>query len=172
MLNDFVTGSLKCERAQDIIQNIVKLLDSAREHKIPVIFSNDAHIKGIDHELALWGDHGIAGTKGAEVIPELKVSKIDFIVPKRRYSGFFATHLDILLRELDVDTLVITGLHTNICVRHTTADAFCLGYKIIVPSDGTNAFTEKDYEEGLEYLKMVYGAKIVTVEELVKFFDR
>ncbi|PAF46077.1 nicotinamidase [Helicobacter sp. 11S02629-2] len=172
MLNDFVTGALKCEGAKDIIASTVSLLDSARKHNIPVIFSNDAHIKGIDHELALWGDHGIAGTDGAKVIPELGVCEKDYVVPKRRYSGFFGTDLDILLRELKVDTLIITGLHTNICVRHTCADGFCLGYKIVVPSDATNAFTKKDYEEGLEYLKMVYGAKVITSSELVKLFDK
>ena len=73
MLNDFVTGALTCERAKAIVPATAKLLDAARAAGVPVIFCNDAHIKGIDRELALWGDHAIAGTKGAEVIPELKV---------------------------------------------------------------------------------------------------
>ena len=91
MLNDFVTGALGCERARDIVPATAELLDAARAAGVPVIFCNDAHIQGIDHELKLWGDHAIAGTTGAEVIPELKVSDKDYIVPKRRYSGFFQT---------------------------------------------------------------------------------
>ena len=51
VLNDFVTGSLRCDRAQRIVPHLVDLVKNAREKGIPVIYSNDAHIKGIDHEL-------------------------------------------------------------------------------------------------------------------------
>lgn len=170
MLNDFVTGALKCDRGLAIVPKTAQLLDGAREHGIPVIFCNDAHIKGVDHELKLWGDHAIQGTKGAEVIPELKVSDKDYIVPKRRYSGFFHTDLDLLLKELGVDTVIMTGLHTHMCVRHTSADAYCLGYNVFVASDATNSFTEEDYLYGLKYLKEVYGATCYSVDELLEIF--
>lgn len=113
MLNDFVTGALKCDRGLAIVPKTAELLDAARENGVPVIFSNDAHLKGIDHELKLWGDHAIAGTKGAEVIPELKQCEKDYVVPKRRYSGFFRTDLELLLKELGVETVIMTGLHTH-----------------------------------------------------------
>ena len=132
MLNDFVTGALGCDRAKAIVPATAELLDAARKAGVPVIFSNDAHIAGIDRELKLWGDHAIAGTKGAEVIPELKLSDRDYVVPKRRYSGFFQTDLDILLKELGVKTVIMTGLHAHMCVRHTSADAYCLRYHVIV----------------------------------------
>ena len=113
MLNDFVTGALKCDRGLAIVPKTAQLLDGARKGGVPVVFCNDAHIKGIDHELKLWGDHAIVGTKGAEVIPELKLCQTDYVVPKRRYSGFFHTDLDLLLKELGVDTVIMTGLHTH-----------------------------------------------------------
>lgn len=172
MLNDFVTGALKCDRGLAIVPNTKELLNAARKNNIPVIFCNDAHIKGIDHELKLWGDHAIAGTKGAEVIPELDLQSTDYIVPKRRYSGFFHTDLDLLLKELGVDTVIMTGLHTHMCVRHTSADAYQLGYDVVVASDATDSFTEEDYNYGIKYLKDVYGAKIYTVKELVEFFNK
>jgi len=56
--------------------------------------------------------------------------------------------------------VILTGLHTNICVRHTAADAFFRGYKIIVAKDGVEAFTQEDHEQGLKYLKGIYNAKI------------
>lgn len=170
MLNDFVTGSLKCDRGLAIVPKTAELLKRAREKHIPVIFCNDAHIKGIDHELKLWGNHAISGTFGAEVIPELSLDESDYVVPKRRYSGFFHTDLELLLKELGVDTLIITGLHTHMCVRHTSADAYCLGYNIIIPKDATDSFTKEDYESGIEYLKTVYGAEISCVDEVVKYF--
>ena len=99
MLNDFVYGALTCDRGKAIVPATARLLEAAREKGVPVIFSNDAHLRNIDRELAIWGDHAIAGTPGAEVIPELKLSEGDYVVPKRRYSGFFQTDLDILSED-------------------------------------------------------------------------
>lgn len=170
MLNDFVYGALTCERGKAIVPATARLLDAAREAGIPVIFCNDAHRAGIDRELTIWGDHAIAGTPGAEVIPELKLSKRDYVVPKRRYSGFFQTDLDILLKELGVQTVVMTGLHAHMCVRHTSADAFSLGYDVVVAKEATDSFTEEDYLGGLAYLKQCYGADAYTNDELIAMF--
>ncbi len=168
MLKDFVYGALKCERALQIIPNIKRLLDYARRKGIPIIYANDAHLPEIDLEFKKWGPHAIKGTEGAEVIEELKPQEKDFIVEKRRYSAFYETGLDMLLRELNVDTLVLTGIHTNICVKHTAADAFYRGYKIIVPEDCVTAFKEEDHRWGLEYMREMYGARIMRSEELMK----
>lgn len=174
MLNDFVTGKLEAKRAQLIIPNLKKLIEIARENNAPVIYSNDAHYPQDVEVTRKWGNHAIKGTKGAEVIPELKPDKKDYIVEKRTYSGFYETGLDPLLRSLykgeGVKTVVLGGLHTNMCVRHTAADAFFRGYKIIVAADGCEAFTQKDHEEGLKYLEYVYDAKIMDVDEIIKEF--
>lgn len=170
MLNDFVTGALTCDRAKAIVPATAKLLDAARAAGVPVIFCNDAHIPGIDRELKIWGDHALAGTKGAEVIPELNLCSKDYVVPKRRYSGFFQTDLDILLKELGVQTVIMTGLHAHMCVRHTSADAFCLGYDVVVAKEATDSFTEEDYKNGLAYLKLCYGADAYTNDELIAMF--
>lgn len=170
MLNDFVTGALTCERAVAIVPQLEKLVAEARKKDVTVIYSNDSHLKGIDRELELWGDHAIAGTPGAEVIPELTPQEGDFVIPKRQYSGFFQTDLQLLLDELGIERLVITGLHAHMCVRHTTADAYYWGYEIVVPKDATDSFTEEDYIYGINYLKDVYGAQITTVDEVVKTF--
>ena len=150
MLNDFVTGALKCDRGLRIVPKTAELLNGCREKGIPVIFCNDAHLKGIDHELKLWGDHAIAGTEGAEVIPELQLCEKDYVVPKRRYSGFFHTDLDLLLKKLGVDTVIMTGLHTHMCVRHTSADAYQLGYNVVVAKDATDSFPQEDYDYGIK----------------------
>lgn len=168
MLNDFVYGALTCDRGKAIVPATAQLLDAARAKGVPVIFCNDAHLKGIDRELKLWGDHAIVGTEGAKVIPELKVGEGDYVIPKRRYSGFFQTDLDITLKELGVETVVMTGLHTHMCVRHTSADAYSLGYNVVVAKEATDSFTEEDYIGGLAYLKTCYGADAYTNEELIE----
>ncbi|NLI94986.1 MAG: cysteine hydrolase [Erysipelotrichaceae bacterium] len=170
MLNDFVYGALKCERGLATIEPLSRLLDSARENGIPVIFSNDAHHEGIDHELKKWGDHALVGSEGAQVIPELNQQESDYVVPKKRYSGFFQTDLDLLLRELKVDGVVLAGLHTHMCVRHTAADAYQYGYKVYVAEEATNAFTEEDHVSGIKYLKDVYDAEVLSVDELISIF--
>ena len=142
MLNDFVTGALGCDRARAIVK------------------------------LKLWGDHAIRGTKGAEVIPELPIKEQDYVILKRRYSSFFQTDLDLLLKELGVTSVVITGLHTHMCCRHTAADAYQNNYEVIFANEATNAFTEEDYLYGLKYAKEVYGAPNYTNKELFDLFKK
>jgi nicotinamidase-related amidase len=174
MLNDFVTGDLKCERAECIIPRLKKLVEAARKHGVPVIYSNDAHYPQDTEVVAKWGKHAIKGTKGAEIIPQLKATDKDYVVEKRTYSGFYETGLDSLLRSLyngeGVKTVILGGLHSNMCVRHTAADAFFRGYRIIVAKDGVEAFTQEDQDQGLKYLENVYNAKIKTVEEIIAEF--
>lgn len=176
MLNDFVTGGLRAERAGRIIQPLRKLVEAARKYGIPVVYSNDAHYPVDSEVVHKWGSHAIKGTPSAEVIPELAPKEQDFIVEKRTYSGFYETGLEPLLRSLyngeGVKTVILGGLHTNICVRHTSADAFFRGYKIVIAEDGVEAFTENAHVEGLKYLKEVYNAEIKTVEEIIKEFEK
>ncbi len=168
MLKDFVYGKLRCERAQTVIPNIKSLVEVARELGAPIIYVNDSHIPGVDGEFRLWGEHAVAGSEGASVIDELKPSEKDFVVCKRRYSGFFETGLDLLLRELGVKTLILTGIHTHICVLHTAADAFFRGYNLAVVKDGVQAFSEEHHNWGLKYMSEVYGAKLMDTAEVLK----
>jgi len=174
MLNDFVTGKLEAKRAKHIIPNLKRLVEEARKNNVPVIYSNDAHYPQDVEVTRKWGKHAIKGTKGAEVIPELQPAEKDYIVEKRTYSGFYETGLDPLLRSLykgeGAKTVILGGLHTNMCVRHTAADAFFRGYNIIIAADGCEAFTQEDHEQGLKYLEYVYNAKIMTVDEIIRGF--
>lgn len=176
MLNEFVTGDLKTKRAARIVKPLKKLVEAAREHGVPVIYSNDAHLRTDFEVVEKWGDHAIKGSLGAQVIPELAPTENDFVVEKRVYSGFYETGLDSLLRSLykgmGVETVILTGLHTHICVRHTAAGAFFRGYKIIIPRDGVQAFSQKEHEDGLKYLKNIYNAEIKTVNEIIEEFKK
>jgi nicotinamidase-related amidase len=175
MLNDFVTGKLGIKRAQNIIPPLQRLVVAARKNDVPIIYSNDAHFPQDVEVTRKWGQHAIKGTHGAEVIPELAPDQSkDYIVDKRTYSGFYETGLDSLLRSLYKDegarTVILGGLHTHMCVRHTAADAFFRGYHIVVASDGVEAFTAQDHEAGLKYLETVYGAKILSANQIIEDF--
>jgi nicotinamidase-related amidase len=146
------------------------LIIAARQKGIPVIYTNDAHHKNKDSELLLWGDHAIKGTKGAQVIDQLKPAKNDNVIKKHHYSGFCETNLDSLLKKLKVDTLIIVGLQAHLCVWHTVADAYQHGYKIIIPQDAINSFTKNDWSNSVKYFKKYYGAQITTVNGIIKEF--
>jgi nicotinamidase-related amidase len=75
VLNDFVTGKLEAKRAKHIIPNLKRLVEAARKSNAPVIYSNDTHYPQDVEVTRKWGKHAIKGTKGAEVIPELKPAK-------------------------------------------------------------------------------------------------
>ena len=79
----------------------------------------------------------VEGGWGVSIIPELRPEKGDFVVPKHRYSGFFETQLDSVLRRLRVRHLVVTGCTTSVCVESTVRDAMFRDYQCIVLEDCT-----------------------------------
>ncbi|MCX8181253.1 MAG: cysteine hydrolase [Thermofilaceae archaeon] len=172
MLEEFVRGRLKAEAAEAIIPNIRKILQFARIRKIPVIFTVDTHYPVIDKELELWGPHALKGSPEASVVEELKPLDNEFIVSKRRYDAFFETDLDLLLRELKVDALILTGIHTHICVQQTAAGAFYRGFKVVLPIDCVAAATREWHERGIEYMRAFFGAELTTADDLIERLKR
>jgi len=166
MLNEFVHGRLGFGAAKRIIPNIKRLISVARSLNIPILYICDSHEQG-DYELTVWGPHAMKGTKEAEVIEELKPEKQDIIIEKRTYSGFYKTTLEDKLRELNIDTLILTGVHTHICVQHTAADAFFRGFQIIIPTDCVAAISEDAHESSLKYMEQMYKVILKSSEELI-----
>ncbi len=154
---------------ETMAENAVKIVKKARSAGLPVIFSDDAHLPGVDKELELWGEHGICGSDAASPLKEFDLQKSDFIIPKRRYNGFFQTDLDLTLRELGVDTLIAFGCDTNICVLQTLAGAYFLGYKTIVPADACATFLIGTQEQGLEYFTRCYDSRVVDTKTVLEY---
>jgi nicotinamidase-related amidase len=167
VLNGSFKGVFACERTQRIVPPLEKLVEFVRKNNMPVIYTNDAHLEGVDKELELWGNHAMKDTEDAQVVKEIAPQKGDFVIPKRRYNAFFQTDLNLLLAELGVDTLIITGLLANICVINTVAEAYFWGYKIYVPSDCTDCQDEKDYEYVMNYMSKIYAADITDSKALM-----
>ncbi len=169
LINEFIYGSLKFDRAASVVEPAVHLVEKARSKGVPIIFTCDAHYKGIDHEFGLWGEHGLRGTEGTYPIAPLRYNpEKDYLIQKTRYSAFFRTDLDVLLSELEVDTVILIGVHTHICVEHTAADAYYLGFNLLVATDATNAFTKEDHEGALKKMHDLYGASLAQVDEIIK----
>jgi nicotinamidase/pyrazinamidase len=162
MENDFVDekGALRVEKASECVEPIKKWKATMKKEGSPVIYVCDTHFKG-DIEFDKWGTHTVEGTWGAEVIEELKPDDTDYVLKKWKYSAFYATPLDMLLRQLGVDTIVLTGVLTDVCIQHTAADAYYRGYKTIVPRSCTATITEERKEYALNFVEQMYDAEIV-----------
>jgi nicotinamidase-related amidase len=164
MIEDFVreSGALYCGPSMArIVPVIQRELERARASGEPVVYLKDDH-RGDDAEFAQFPPHAISGTKGAEIVPEVAPRGGEIVVPKRRYSGFFGTDLDITLRERGVDTLRLVGDCTNICVLFTAADARNLGYAVEVVRDGVTSFDLEAHADALRELEKTLGATILS----------
>ncbi|MGI6406700.1 MAG: cysteine hydrolase family protein [Syntrophaceticus sp.] len=162
MLNDFVQegGALYTgEAGRRVIPVIAEVLKRARGEKWPIIYLCDQHTSD-DSEFNMFPVHCLAGTSGGEICTELAPQDGDIIIPKRRYSGFYGTDLDLTLRELVVDELIITGVCTNICVLYTTADARMHNYRVKILEDAVASFDEQAHEFALQEMEKTLGAEL------------
>ncbi|MGO9751841.1 MAG: cysteine hydrolase family protein [Solirubrobacteraceae bacterium] len=132
-------GALFTPHAAEIRENLVTLLDAARESATQVIFirhviaadgSDTGRMGDFDDEAAF-----VAGTKGVELIPELAPLASEPIVDKTRYSAFVNTRLESILKTSGVDTLIVTGLMTQYCSVTTTRHGHDLDYRMVFVID-------------------------------------
>ena len=119
-----------------------------------------------DRRIASMRPNCLEGTSGIEIDPMLPVDeKKDYVIRKRRYSGFFGTDLDLVLRENHIENLIIVGTKTNCCIRATVTDAFYLDYNGIVVSDCVATNSETVQQVHLEDIKKYLG-QVMDSEEL------
>jgi nicotinamidase-related amidase len=174
MLDDFIAGKLANPAAEQIIEPIGGLARMARARDDwLVVYGSDAHQAG-DLELAVFGEHAMAGSPGARVIEALTPQAGDIVVPKRFYSAFTQTDLDATCQVHRIDRLVVTGQHTDCCCRHTSYDAFARGIQLVVVADATavyQPFAADDYQQvqnrALQYLSTYYGAEVTDTAALI-----
>lgn len=175
MLNDFIKpgGKMVLDTGKFIIESSSRLIERARNNGIPIVYVNDSHRPGLrqDREFKKRAEHCIEGTWGAEVIRELKPQEGDFVVKKRRFSGFYETDLDLTLKDLEIDTVVIIGVVTNICVRSTIHDAFFRGYKVIIPRDCVMATGEREQESSLYDIETHFG-EVTNSDRIIELINR
>lgn len=164
MLNDFVLegAPLEVPNTRKIIPVIKEEIKKAKKEGNPIIYICDSHEEE-DKEFSKfgWPSHAVKGTKGSEIIEELRPGEEDIIIKKNTYSGFYNTKLDETLKSLGIDSLKITGCVTHICVMFTASDAVLRDYKVTVLKDGVAGISEEDHEAALRIMKNVMGVKII-----------
>jgi biuret amidohydrolase len=151
------------------------LVGAARAANIPVIFVQEVHRPDhIDFGRELDGDedlHCIEGHQGTEIAAEeVDFRSSDYHIPKRRYSAFFATDLELLLKGLKVETLVLLGGLTDVCVHYTFVDGHQNNYYCRVVEDcvgGSSLPAHSAALTAMEYLQT--GARCTAAQVLAAF---
>lgn len=167
MLNDFFKegGEMVLEGGEVLYEPIEALTHAARKLKMPIFWLNQS-LSPDDTLFKKRVVHCLKGSWGAEIVEDLTVAEDDIIVPKRRYSGFFQTDLDLHLRERNIRQVVVTGVVTNICVRSTVNDAFFLGYDVFVPEECVMATSDQLQQSHLYDIDTHYGS-VLGLKELM-----
>jgi nicotinamidase-related amidase len=150
MLEDNFKESSRNSYSQEgraIIPNLQRLLVESRKRGFPIIFACDSFLKEDFIFKGRMKVHSLRGTKGAEVVEDLKPEPADIVLPKRRFSAFFKTDLDQTLRTLGVDTIVVTGITAEVCVLMTVMDGLCHDFSAIMLEDCT-ASRSKEIHQG------------------------
>jgi gluconolactonase len=159
--------------AQNVVGNVADLAAACRSAGVPVIHvwyiveegaaglkQNAPLFQGVKEANAL-----VRGTWGAAPAEGLEAQDGDHIVEKMRMNGFYETRLDILLRGLGVDTIIVSGAWTNMSIEHTARHGADAGYEVVVPSDGTSTTGDEWQNAALNYA-MTNVAKVATCAEI------
>jgi gluconolactonase len=146
-------------KSQNVVANVAQLAAEARRLGTPVIHVhyivepgavglklNAPLFQGVKDVNAL-----VRGTWGAAPVEGLEPADGDFLVEKIRMNGFFGTKLEILLRGLGVETVIITGAWTNMSVEHSARHAADAGFEVFVATDGTSTVSDDWQRVSLEY---------------------
>ena len=161
MINDFCKpgGRMVLPGYETLVPYQLAVIEAARQAGVPVIWIRDSHRRNLrrDREMLKRTPHAEEGSWGTGVIEDLGARPDEFVVLKPRYSSFFQTDLDLILKDMMIDQLVIFGVVTNICVRSTVHDAFFLGYEIVVPRDCCAATGPREQESSLYDIATHFG---------------
>src|SRR5262249_5800091 len=171
MENDFVAegAPLRANMAPVVVPSLKRALTHARRTGMPVIFTTHAHRRdGCDMGVygSLWPPIVervglVDGEEGVEIYKELEPLPNEVVIKKRRYSGFYGTDLDIILRSSGIEAVVITGLTTENCCHATARDALFHNYGVIFLSDATGTFDYPDMGHGAMSAAEVHRASLV-----------
>jgi len=158
------------ESARKIIPSVARLLESEAKRGSRIIFLADTHDPD-DLEFKMFPRHCVVGTSEAEIIPELKKYAVT-VIPKKRYSGFYGTNLEEMVKQDQPEKIIVVGVCTDICVMHTIADARNRDYPVEVPVDAVASFDEEAHRWALKHMEKILGAGLVTTQDLIDEVSR
>jgi ureidoacrylate peracid hydrolase len=151
-----------------IIPTVKRVISAFRKAGRPVIFSRHVHHPGdLDVGIMGWWWEGkcLEGSPESEVHPELAPLPGEKVIFKHRYSAFYNTDLETVLRCLKVEDVVIAGTMTNMCCESTARDAYYRDYRVFFLADGTGSITEEMHLASL--LNLAFGFAYITTSDRI-----
>lgn len=152
---------------REILPAIAEAVTFCRENNFLVVFTQHRYRRGKpDKNLNEMRPCCIEGSGGEDLDTMLPVDyEKDYIVQKRRYSAFFATDLDLILREHSVENVFVAGTKTNCCIRATVTDAHSLDYRVTVLSDAVGTNSDEVNKVHLDDIRKYFG-RVITLREM------
>lgn len=171
VINDFYdpAGPNYYAGVEQTLPPVARLLDTARTAGGLVVHAVERHRIGVhDAEQPKLPVHCQQGSFAADFFPGYgPVERAgEVVVPKRRYSAFFATDLALLLHEQGVRRVVVAGVKTNVCIRATIQDAFAHGFEVVLPREATSSNRPHLEEAAVEDVRRYFG-QVVTIDDAV-----
>jgi nicotinamidase-related amidase len=163
---DFDDGEKLLENTRPIAEKIAALKDKAKKAKIPVIYVNDNFGKWQSDFKKLLDHCSRETSRGREITKILSPDDEDYFVLKPKHSAFFSTTLDVLLEYLGAETLILTGVATNICILFTANDAYMRDFHLAVPRDCVAANEKEQNDLTLEFLEKILKADTSPSDEI------
>jgi len=155
---EFPDGEKLFKNTLPMAKKIARLKNKTKKFGVPVIYVNDNFGRWQSNFNNLL-EHALDETvRGSEITQMLKPAEDDYFVLKPKHSGFFSTTLDVLLEYLEVKTLILTGVTTDICILFTANDAYVRDFNLFIPSDCAAAVNKKDHLYTLKFLERVLKA--------------
>lgn len=152
-----------------------RLVEAARAAGVPIVFFQEAHRRDlVDFGRELDGAEGVhllEGDPGTEISADLGVGPADYVIRKRRYSCFFGTELEILLKGLRADTLFLIGGHTDVCVHYTFVDAHQHDYFCRVVEDVVAGSSREAHEGALAAMEYLQTGARCTSDQVIAAFE-
>lgn len=160
MISDFSfdDGEKLLEHAEPVAENILQLKKEAEKNGIPSVYINDNFGKWQSDFQKLLKHCRSKSSRGKKIAKLLAPNQNDYFVLKPKHSAFYSTTLDLLLEYLEVETLILTGIATDICILFTANDAYMRDFALFVPRDCVAANEESENEHTLKYLEKVLEA--------------
>ena len=153
-----------------IIPNVQRLMAAFRQAGRPIIFSQHVHHPDhLDSGIMGWWWEGmcVEGSPESTIHPQLAPLAGEKVIQKHRYSAFYNTDLETVLRCLKVEDIVIAGVMTNMCCESTARDAYYRDYRVFLPADGTGSISEEMHLASLMNLALGF-AQVTTCAEMIR----
>jgi len=149
---DFPEAAQLLKHARPMARNLLRLKRRAQKAGVPVIYVND-NFGRWKSDFRRTIDHCVRHGRGGDVVKLLRPEQSDYFVLKPKHSGFFSTTLETLLRYLETQSLILTGIAGNFCVLFTANDAYMRDFKLLVPRDCTVSNTKRENESALRLIR-------------------